>query len=78
MWPLLDYKQNRSIRNPLTHNKMKKYSVSIMEVYEVVHSVEAETKEEAIRLALDGEDNDPYMEYSHTLEVDKDLCIEMK
>tara|TARA_A100001391_G_scaffold81868_2_gene53413 strand:+ start:447 stop:632 length:186 start_codon:yes stop_codon:yes gene_type:complete len=57
---------------------MKKFSVSIMEVYEVVHSVEAETKEEAIRLALDGEDDDPYMEYSHTLEVDPDLCIEIK
>ena len=57
---------------------MKKFSVSIMEVYEVVHSVEAETKDEAIRLALDGADDDPYMEYSHTLEVDKDLCIEVK
>ena len=60
------------------HTKMKKFSVSIMEVYEVVHSVEAETKDEAIRLALDGADDDPYMEYSHTLEVDKDLCIEVK
>ena len=48
-----------------------------MEVYEVVHSVEAETKEEAIRLALDGEDPKPFMEYSHTLEVDKDRCIEV-
>lgn len=57
---------------------MKKFSVSIMEVYEVVHSVEAETKDEAIRLALEGADDDPYMEYHHTLEVDKDLCIEVK
>ena len=57
---------------------MKKFSVSIMEVYEVVHSVEAETKEEAIQLALHGESDDPYMEYSHTLEVNKDRCIEVK
>ena len=78
MWPLLDYKQDRSIRNTLTHNKMKKFSVSIMEVYEVVYSVKAETKEEAIRLALDGVDDNPYMEYSHTLEPDPDLCFEMK
>ena len=49
-----------------------------MEVYEVVHSVEAETKEEAIQLALHGESDDPYMEYSHTLEVNKDRCIEVK
>ncbi len=67
--------------NPLRvgyNARMKKFCISIMEVYEVVHSVEAETKEEAIRLALDGADDDPYMEYSHTLEVDKDLCIEVK
>ena len=57
---------------------MKKFSVSIMEVHEVVHSVEAETKEEAIRLALDGADDEPYMEYHHTLDVDKDLCFEVK
>ena len=57
---------------------MKKFSVSIMEVYEVVYSVKAETKEEAIRLALDGVDDNHYMEYSHTLEVDPDLCIEIK
>ena len=76
--------QNRSeigVDNPLRvgyNARMKKFCISIMEVYEVVHSVEAETKEEAIRLALDGADDDPYMEYSHTLEVDKDLCIEVK
>jgi len=74
---LLDHPENRSIRNTLTNNKMKKFSVSIMEVYEVVHYVEAETKEEAIDLALDGESPGMSMEYSHTLEPDPDNCIEV-
>ena len=49
---------------------MKKFSVIVMEVYEVVHSVEAETEEEALRLALEGADDDPCMEYSHDLSVE--------
>jgi len=55
---------------------MKRFYVAIREVHVSHREVEAETREEAIRLAEDAEET--FLEYSHTLDSEHTTVEEME
>ena len=52
-----------------------KYEVEIPEVHYAIWTIEADTKEEAIEIALQGEGDEMEMRYSHTDEDSNNYIV---